>query len=162
MAGEPRGLELDDDMPAHRRGWVVQRIGWAGMLAVVAAGLLGVFGRGPASDAEISAGDVTVRYERFGRARSTSELRVVAAPGADGELRVWFGRDFMEAQRVDRVVPHPLRTVVSGDRHAFVFAVADRLPTTVVFHLEPERAGHHRAEVGVAETVARFDQYVWP
>lgn len=163
MTADDRGLELDDDMRAHRVGWIAQRVGWAVMAAILVAACVGLFGRGPLSEVEERAGDrLLVRYERFARARATSELQVVAGPDADGELRVWLGRDLLRDQEVDHVVPEPVRVVSAGDRLGYVFAVGDGLPTTVVFHLQPERPGRHAAEVGVGDASVRFAQYVWP
>ena len=87
--GEPRegpyvGLEVHEDMRLVRRSWVVQRIGWGVMAALLLAALLGLFGTGPLSRATATApgGAVTLDYDRFGRYLGPATLLIRVGPGA--------------------------------------------------------------------------------
>ncbi len=45
----PRTLDVEEDMAFQRRNWRAERIGWAAMVAIVIAAVLGLFASGPLS-----------------------------------------------------------------------------------------------------------------
>lgn len=47
-------LEIEEDLDFQRRMWRLQQIGWALLVLVVVAALLGLFGKGPLSRAVAS------------------------------------------------------------------------------------------------------------
>ena len=49
------GMELQEDLHLHEKGWIIQRIGWAVLFAVIIAGIIGVFGNGWVSSEKIAA-----------------------------------------------------------------------------------------------------------
>lgn len=127
---EMAGLEIDEDLPTQGWIWRFERIGWAGLTLFVLAGLIGAFGGGSLSRAEArdASGRLTVRFERFARAdtSTTLEIRVVAAQQSE-PLWVHLSKDYFDAARIDRIVPEPERTLVAQD--------------TVRFGFDPNQAG---------------------
>jgi hypothetical protein len=69
-------LPVEDEISLHRKGWIVQRIGWVLMFGFLIAALLGLFGEGPLSSKKLQAGNVSVQYERFGRYEHGMEIRL--------------------------------------------------------------------------------------
>lgn len=163
-------LEIDQDLDFQRRSWAVQRVGWLVMAAVIAAGLSGLFGPGLLNRASVvGAGGESPRleYSRFWRSQSVMTLRVELPPAAgdaNGTVRVWLNRRYLEALRVHAVTPPPERVEAGPDRLTYVFAVpAAARPTAVTFDVEPRGFGalDGRLGVGVGPAV-EFTQFIHP
>src|SRR5690606_29853112 len=100
MRDQPHeGLELDEDLRIEElTHWTRQIVRW-GLVALVAAGLLGVLGDGPLSGGTaISAdGQLVVRYERVTRRTLTSAIRIDLAPRPGDEIEVRMPHDWLGA-----------------------------------------------------------------
>ena len=128
-ATEQRGrLEILLDPAFQRREWVIQRIAWVLMGVILLAALLGLFGDGPLSHASARSPDgrIRVAYERFLRNHAPGEFSVFVEPGAvdaDGRVRVWLARDYLESVRLKEVVPAPEAVAVAPERTLWTFHV---------------------------------------
>jgi hypothetical protein len=146
----------------------VQRAFWAAAVTIFAAGVAGVFGKGPL--AEASAGDpggrVRIEYERFARHESSSRLEVLVGGGAwrGRELLVWIGREYLDGIDVDSIVPRPKRAEIGADRVAYVFDASDpSAPASVSFRFRPWKSGAHKGRAGVGGGPSfEFHQFVFP
>jgi hypothetical protein len=140
------GLELDEDMTFQRRQFVVERVGWIVMLAIILAALLGVFGSGPLSAATVedrSAG-VKLEYSRFARRSATTQLRIHVAPSAIEEhtilLRV--GDEYLRRVDVESIFPEPERMMSdSGGLVAQVAVRAADRPAVITVDVAPRESG---------------------
>ena len=161
-------LEMPEDLEFQRREWFLERVGWAVMLVVAVATLLGLFGRGWLSHA--SAGDpgaaLRVQYERFTRLFSNTSFTVSISPGAlRGDIaRVWIDRDFLQSIQVVGMAPQPERVVAGPDRFTYLFAVApsDRA-VTVTLQFQPQHPWRHAAWIGTpGSPPLHITQFVFP
>jgi hypothetical protein len=162
-----RDLEIDEDLDFERRSQRVERIGLVVMGLVVLAALLGLLGSGPLSHATAVGTGVALDYDRFTRFQTDQTLTVHVAPPATGrEVRLWLDREFLDAVRLDAVLPPALRVEAAPDRAIFVFAVAEPArPLRVTLRLQPERIGPLRGRAGLegpAAATVRFRQFVLP
>lgn len=138
-------LEVESDLRFHQRMWLVQRFGWMLMLAVLAAGLAGVFGGGPLSQATArSDGDeLVLEYERYARQGGRSRVKVdFAVPTGAAEGRLLVSRATLEALEIEQLTPRPLRAESTAEGVVYVFAVAppaDRVH--VALHVKPQGLG---------------------
>ena len=162
------GIELEHDPKFQRREWMLQRLGWDLMLAVVIAAMLGVFGRGPfaAASAAVDGGRVRLEYDRLLRHRSPTPITIHLAGGVSsgGAVRVWLSREYVEGMEPQRIVPEPERMESAADGYVYTFRIADpSRRSTIVFDLEPEGygnvAGRLRVEGG---STLRFAHFVFP
>lgn len=158
-----QALFADRDAPRYaeyfRRGWVVQRIGWAALLALTAAGAAGLFGSGPASSARASFPGAAVDYERFLRLDRESELSF-RLDGA-GSTELWFDADYAARLKLEAVSPQPRRARSADGRLTFEFDLSG--PSIVTFHARPRRAGALVGEAGLmGGGAARLRQFVYP
>jgi hypothetical protein len=147
-------LEVAQDLEFQRRQWTVQRVGWVVLLAVLAAALAGLLGRGPLSSrtAATPDGSLRVEYDRFVRRRDPTTLRFQLMPPADraGDVRLGIDRSYLRGVQVRQITPQPDRVEAGPDRHIFVFRVIDpHEPTGVVFHLEPDEMGSFEGRMGL-------------
>jgi len=155
-------------MEFQRRTWVVERIGWLVLAAIIGAALLGLFGRGLIGSEVASAEDgrLSLDYYRFWRMQSPTRLLLRFQPSAGGadRARVWLDRSYLEAVSISRVTPQPERVEAASNRLIYVFALADAgAGTAVTFEVEPRRPWLIRGRVGVVDGAEiRFSQFIYP
>ena len=161
-------LELDEDEAFQRRQYIVQRIGWLLMLAVVIAALVGVFGRGPVSRKFVRSSDqsLSVQYERFARSQAQTELKLTVSKNSltGRTLRLRLDRQYMSKFEVVEISPEPEQTDLSSDAMTLVYQVPKRDgPLLVKLILEPTEFGSVEGTAGVeGKDPVLFKQFVYP
>jgi hypothetical protein len=167
---EGMSLQVAEDMRFQQRAWVVERFAWAVMVLLVLAAIAGLFATGPLSTAEAVDGEglVRVRYERFARLDSPSQLDVEFAPGATSSstaVALVLGRSLAGAIQIQRVQPRPSRER-SGENGGMVLELETAgvgRPTVVRIFAKWEQVGLIEGEIGLAgRPPARFVQFVYP
>jgi hypothetical protein len=159
------GIESTQEFP--ERTYRIQRASWAVMAMLVLAGLGGLFGGGPLSDAErgLDPAGLRVNYSRFARAGAPDVIRVSVPPRSDADAFVLLlDRAYLDRVRLDGVTPSPTVAAVADDRIRYVFAGrAGPGRTAVTFHLTPQSIGVARTRVGMpgGADVAIW-QFVYP
>lgn len=152
-----REIDLDDDLPFTRRSWTAERVGWAVLWGLLAAGLLGFLGPGAFSGVRAE-GPVTAEYERFERLDTPGELRVRLAPGT---RVLWIENLWLEDVGIERIFPEPLR--VSSEPGWTVFTFAGREDVEARLDILPRRAGRVEGRFGVSpERTVTVRQFVYP
>lgn len=160
-------LQVDQDMGFQRRMWTIQRVGWGVVALILVAGMLGVFGEGPLSDASARAGDaLEVRYGRIERHRSPSTMSVWVSTdlAQSGKVEVWLDREFADRLRIESVTPEPESVETSATRVTYMFEVDDHQSRAVIsFGTDQQGMGLQRGAVGVGEGPSvSFRQLVLP
>lgn len=168
MQDHPDALELEQNLRLQRRGWRIQRIGWALMACIVLAALAGLLGSGPLSRTSKSAddGSVSLEYERFARYQAPTTLRVRFAldPASAAEVRLVVDRRFLERMKVEHVLPQPEKVELAGERLIYVFPAGQaRSQAAVTFSLKPDALGLLEGAAGIeGRGQAAFRQFVYP
>jgi hypothetical protein len=159
-------LEIPQDMAFQRRSWRVQRVGWAVLALIVAAGLAGLAGSGPLSPATQESQDASLRleYDRFTRMHAPSRLRLHFGTQAvrAGEVRIWLDRSYMEQVKLERVVPQPQQVQVGEKRLVYVFAAEEGQPGAVTFEMQHRTFGRISGRAGIGDAVLEYRQLVYP
>jgi hypothetical protein len=157
-----RRPEVDEDLVFQQRDWRAQRVGWAVLALILTAGLAGLFGPGPLSDATASGGDgLIVKYERFVRHGGQTDLTMRIASADPGPLQVTIGREYLAAFHVKQILPAPARVQAGDTDLVYTFDGPERAgPVELKFFLQPESLGSHEgglsAGPGTAVTVRQF------
>jgi hypothetical protein len=170
MAPVPRrgDLQIGEDVEFLHRAWRVQRVGWAVLVLILLAALLGLTGTGPLSRATAGSegGPVRVAYERFVRANAVTDLRVRLGPGVarEGRARLWFDRQYLDKVEVTGVVPEPESVEVSPDRVTYVFLAGEGGgPVELALDLTPMRFGSWSGRMGAGDAEpVRLRHFVYP
>lgn len=159
-------LEIQQDLEHERREWLFHRIGWILLSLLWLAGLAGLFGSGPLSEASASGAGLRLEYDRFVRYTAPQDLRLHLGPPATGhpKVRVWVDRQYMQDMQVESVLPEPESVETGPDRIVFIIPLAEvGPPTAVTLRLQTQRIGVLDGEVGVEEGGSlRFHQIVYP
>src|SRR5690606_42049710 len=92
-------LRICEDMAFQRRTWLVERTGWIVLGVILIVALLGYFGgAGPAASTQTASedGNLSMRYERFLRLRTPTQLRIEARSTGQ-TLRQWLEHEYFES-----------------------------------------------------------------
>ena len=152
--------EIEEDLPFQHRNWRVQRMGWVLLGAVVLAGLAGLLGSGPLSNAqESNDAGVKVKYERFVRHGAPSKIEVTVAKPAR-PVRIAISRSFLETLETRRLLPTPGQVQAGDGFVVYAFEPEGSGPMQVTFLVQPDELGSHEAEIvvndGSALTIRQF------
>lgn len=102
-----RTYPIIEDMTRQQRAWRLERVGWYGLLVLVALTLLGLFSKGPLSSVTATSEDGTlnVEYERFSRNGAQDDM-VITAKGQPGQLlQVTLGAGLLGGVTVEGLQP---------------------------------------------------------
>lgn len=162
------GLQIEEDRAHSRREWLIERIGWAVMAILIAAGLLGLLGYGPLSQANAGEpGKLTMTYDRLQRASAPSEYHFSVAPSLarDGVFRLRLDDALLDEVQIQSIIPQPehVRSGPGFTEFVFAMAAAEGPPARIQFQLQQTTFGHVRGKVtadGVAPLVV--DQFILP
>lgn len=160
-------LEIDQDLAFQRREWLVQRIAWIVLFAVVGLALAGLFGHGPVSSTSSTSDDGRLRVEhpRFLRSTMPAELVVEAdaALAVDGAFEVEITTDYVHAFEVEVVNPTPKEVQVLDGALRYVFTRAEApADLRAVFHTRVRDVGPIEGVVTVSGRAVRVSQFVYP
>jgi hypothetical protein len=159
-AGE---FEVGHDPGFEARWWMVEKASWAVMLALLIAGVIGLFGRGPLAQHSVSAGTTEIRYERVLRYKTPTVITVnTTAAAAGGDLHVFVNRALLSRVQLERIVPQPIATFPRSDGALFLFRPSG--PSAEITLVEqPGQVGVVRGAIAVeGGPAAMLRQFVVP
>lgn len=151
-------IPVEDDTALHKKGWVVQRIGWVLMFVFLIAALLGLFGEGPLSAKTIEAGSITVKYQRFCRYEHGMQLKLLSA--GEGITVVALPQQYLKKFKVDKIVPSPSSEVASPGYINYMFAGQQN--DNVSFYLLPSERGGAGGVIKVNNQTVALQHYIYP
>ena len=161
--------DITEDLGFQQKSWAVQRVAWLVMLAISAAALLGLFGEGPLSSAEVGTDGSGLRigYDRFVRQEAPGTLNVhvgAAALRDDSTAQIWIDRKWLTEMEVKRITPEPESSLIEPDRIVYTFRVIpSTAPTLITWYLETHALGPARGTVGVSGGPSySFSQFAYP
>ena len=114
---------VPEDLRFQHRVWAAERIGWAVLLIVVIAALLGGFSSGLLSNASVATPDraLEVDYERFARKTARSHFTIQVRRSAQ-ETRLQLSPDFIAFYDIEVLYPQPLRSTAGASGLDLLFA----------------------------------------
>ena len=105
-------LQLNENLEQHKLGWMIQKIGWTALYSGLILAVAGVFGTGPLSYRTKSQNGTQVKYERFLRYESESEITFNIQDAKDS-ITLEIPQQYMEYIELNSItpLPHANRTV---------------------------------------------------
>lgn len=160
-----RALEIDADHRQQRREWATQRFAKVGLLALLIAIGLGLFGRGgPISAVEKSAGGGAARleYQRFVRHHSPDRLEL-SAQARSTIVRVSIASAYLKQVQLEHITPPPERVVSADGAVEYRFNTVPDARLHATFHFAPDYVGPLRGWIAVdGQGRLAIDQFVYP
>ena len=151
-------MDVNADIEFHRRAWTVQRVGWLVIAAVIVGALLGVFGDGPLSRAEVRGDGLRLEYERFARLQQPTRLQLALSKSPRSEVAL--NRSYLESFRIEQITPEPREVESSGEWLVYRFGGSGTI--TVTFHLMPEKFGSAAGAARAGGNSLAFQQFIYP
>jgi hypothetical protein len=162
MAGT---LQINEDFQFQRRDWFLQRVGWCALGLLLLAGLAGLLGPGPLSKTTRTDGHLEVAYERFVRDNAQTDLSFRVAPQAlvSDQARLLIHRDYLAANRLQRIDPEPRSARSLGEYVEYSFDAQASEPLAIRFAVEPDELGTHLVSVRLNDgPEVRLEQFTYP
>lgn len=163
------GLQIGHDPVYQRRMWIVQRVGWGGIVAICIAAMLGLLGGdGPLSRERLSfRPGLAVTYPRLDRHGSQSTLEVQLGAGSarsDSTAVLWLDARYATGLGIRRITPQPERAALQGDVVLYTFRIADPArATTIRFDTNPEGTWRQHARLGLVGGASyAFTHFLFP
>ena len=162
------GLQIDEDMGFQRLDWAAERVAWSFLSLVILAALLGLFSRGPLSEAEARDADGALRvtYERFLRHGTASSLDIEAgSPATQAEqVKLRLRGSMLRGLQIQTVRPTPLESHLAEDGWIMTFPVGDKGRTSLIrMEIRPEGLGTLEGEIAIeGRQPARLSTFVYP
>jgi hypothetical protein len=135
---------MDDDPQQQEIEWVVQRIAWVLLTALLIAVSLGLFGRGgPLSKVEAMSEDgrFMVEYDRFLRHDSPDVLRVTVRKAGAPLVRIRMDSSYARDIQIERITPEPEREMAADGAVTYLFRTRPDSELEASFHFTPEKHG---------------------
>jgi hypothetical protein len=162
------GIDIDEDFKYQKREWRIEQVGWVLIWLLLIAAMLGVFGKGPLSDARIGdpTGAITVNYTRLERYRSPATIEVIVGPnqGQGGKFVLTLDRRFVDRIDIQRIDPEPDSVRSDSGRIAYEFELEDPAqPAHVFIDYEFEHFGLSQARLSLENgPELNLRQFVYP
>jgi hypothetical protein len=129
------------------------------------AGLAGLLGPGPLSKTTRTDGHLEVAYERFVRDNAQTDLSFRVAPQAlvSDQARLLIHRDYLAANRLQRIDPEPRSARSLGEYVEYSFDAQASEPLAIRFAVEPDELGTHLVSVRLNDRPeVRLEQFTYP
>jgi hypothetical protein len=161
-----KDLEINEDYDFQKKTWRVQRIGWVFMAIMLLAAILGAFGSGFLSHAEVfKNNDLKVEYERFARYETTSELVFHIAPQtSDSVVKAWISREYIDDFQIEQITPEPESSEADNRTITYTFSLSSpQEPLRIQCFLKTGKVGFVKAHAGIeGGSQVEFSQFVYP
>ena len=153
-------LQIDEQLDAHRRGWVAQRYGLVFIFSLILLAAIGIFGDGITSSSRESTNSVTVESERFYRFEARMELKIAASNSAEGEVTVAFPNAYLQQFRIESIQPEPKESRNVNGEVRYIFEGSGDMDIT--FFLIPQKVGDISGTVAVNENTFSLNHFIYP
>lgn len=152
-------LELNETFDLHKKGWMIQRIGWVLMLVFVICAACGLFGNGAASREIKVAGANSVEYEYYGRYDAETEIKVhLNSMGDIAQLSI--PQHYFDKMELEKMIPEAeLQQVMNGNN---VYSFAADKPFEVTLYIKPKKVGKIEAWFGLNNAAAQLIHFIYP
>lgn len=151
-------IPVEEALELHKKGWVIQRVGWVLIFLFVLSALLGVFGEGPLSSKAISVGDIKASYDRFGRFEHETALKFEST-GVDISS-ISIPQEYLNDFKISKIVPEPDDPVASGGYIHYTFRGQGNRQIT--FYLAPIAFGNSKGIIKVNNHIISLTQTIYP
>lgn len=152
-------LQMDENLEQHKKGWMIQKIGWGILYVGLILAVAGIFGTGPLSYQTQSQNGNSVQYERFLRYEAEADMTFKLKDVQDS-ITLEIPQQYLQYIDVQSITPLP-------DRNSTVNGV-----TTYFFHaggtadihckLMAKKSGRVTATIKVNATPFTIAHQIYP
>lgn len=158
-----RSGPVEEDMPLQLRVWRIERAGWYALLLLVMLALLGLFSKGPLSDATVTGAlcRLQVDYQRFARGGATSQL-VLTLREAPPQSQIFISSELLEGYSIESIHPAPVASS-NGEQGGLRLTVATELGAArLSLILRAKGVGRFDSWIGAGGERVELSQFIYP
>ena len=151
--------ELEDDIGLHKKGWILQRIGWGFLFVLLVASMLGLFGTGVLSKEQVVGKEGTIYYEKFNRYESPATI-TFHAESNKGKIEIVFPEQYFSAMELDNIQPEPSAQTNKDGSIVYEFSAITR--AQLKFHFMPKTTGKVNARININSELYSIHHFIYP
>jgi hypothetical protein len=164
-------LEIEEDLDFQQKEWMAERIGWVFMILLILVALIGGFGVGPVSATALGgdADPLWVEYQRFGRYKSPTTLRIYLNSEAivNDEIVFWVEDDYLRKFQIEDILPNPDSVEIGDGRYIYHFKANQTstgvVPDEITFYMQSEVIGPVKGSIGIDEDLEyELPHFIFP
>lgn len=144
----------------------LRRMGFALLLAIVIAAMVGLFSRGYISDARIAndSGTLRIDYEKYSRLMSDVDMKITSSQIRENRNHIILGGDFMDSFRIDTLQPQPDKMYSLNGKMVLEYSVsAPGSEQTLWLSLTPMKFGATHSTVAIDNgPEITLHQFIYP
>ena len=130
-------LDIDEAIEHHKKGWIIQRIGWLMMFLVILTGALGLFGEGIISKKKVQTGNFTTEFDKF--LRYEAEMKILVQSTNEAIQNISLPKEYIKNFRILRFVPEPLNNYGTGNDVTYNFSAGQQ--SIITIYMIPQEYG---------------------
>lgn len=151
-------LPIDEKIELHKKGWKVQKIGWAFIFLIMLLGLLGFYGEGIMSEKVLTAGEIHVEYDQL--YRYEKEMKVLITADAGNIQTVTIPQQYIQQFKISSIVPQPQASHMEGDEIIYQFSGSGNKVISV--YMIPEVYGNVKGNIKVNNQTFSIHHFIFP
>jgi hypothetical protein len=152
-------LKIEEHLPLHERGWIVQKAGLALLIGLVLCCGFGLFGDGVASKRKLHANGVEIEFQRYYRFEAPMDVKVEMKSNTVGNT-ISFPSGYLKNFKIESIVPEPSENKFNGDQVEYYFDGGGRI--LVTFHFIPQTIGNIAATINVNQKPVTISHFIYP
>jgi len=152
-------LQLEEDLPLHKRGWKIQRAGFAFIFLIVVTAGAGMYGDGPVSRNTLEVQSIHLEYERFFRKDADMKL-LIRIPESAANSAVSFPVSYLQNFAIRYVLPEASESETNNGNVTYTFKGAGM--KTIIFYLIPKNAGEVHGTITVDGQSFKISHFIYP
>lgn len=155
-----RDAPVEENMALQVRGWKIERLGWYGLLLIMALALAGLFSKGPLSHVQAGGAQdaLQVEYQRFARNGAHSPLKV----SLQGTTQLHIAGELLEGFSIESIQPVPRRSASDGAGGLILDFTGDAERIDVSLRLTADGVGAYRSTFHAAGQQLELNQFIYP
>lgn len=139
-----RDAPVEENMALQVRGWKIERLGWYGLLLIMALALAGLFSKGPLSHVQAGGAHSPLKVSLQG----TTQLHIA------GEL--------LEGFSIESIQPVPRRSASDGAGGLILDFTGEAERIDVSLRLTADGVGAYRSTFHAAGQQLELNQFIYP
>jgi hypothetical protein len=154
-------LEIEEHLDAHKRGFIVQKIGMIMLLVIVALGAIGFFGDGLVSTESVTLPSCVVEFQKFHRHEARMKLSISVLRKEEDKITVSFPSAYLKSLEIETITPDASNIELRGDRVDYTFS-GNGFGTTINFSIVPRKMGSLKGEIQVNGAPVHLTHFIYP
>jgi hypothetical protein len=157
-------LQIEPDARYFNENFLkIQKFGFAIMLLLILAALLGLFGSGLFSYTIKTHGNLNIIYEKFIRQQASTVLNINVHSQCDKENIVSISKTFFKNVSIKSITPTPYKEVSTSNSIQYSFFCDNSINgLQIMLVIEPETFGLLQGSVEVNNNQIQLTQFVYP